>query len=213
MHTRAQTLATILATTALLLAIGSATATASRSFSVVGGGRAVLAIAAGERAVTFEDGTTGTQFIQDLTLHGSLHSLISKTNGSLIGIVTRVSSGANCRSNLGVECSASALAPRWHIQLISFSGTLPRIASITFDLKEAEFLLRLGTTECLYRGDLRAFSNMSGEPPTTSSLTVDESRRLPLFRILREEFFRPCPREGRFRATFSLSASVSVRLH
>jgi len=211
MHTRAQTLATILATTALLLAIGSATATASRSFSVVGGGRAILAIAAGERAVTFT--AAGVNFIQDITLHGSLHSLIAKTPGSLVGVINRVSTGANCRSSAGVVCSSSALAPSWHVQLVAFSGTLPRITSITFDLKETAFLLRVENTECLYRGDVRAITRMSGEPPTTNQLEVDTTRQLALSRVLREEFFRPCAREGIFRGVFALSTSVAVRLH
>jgi len=204
----------------MLLAMGASTAAASRSFSVVGGGRAFLAIANGTRRLTFEDLATGLQVIQLVTLHGSIHSLIAKSIGALVGVINRVSIGPReeCRDSLGVECQAFALVPAsgWHLQLLSFTGTLPRIASIEVLIVEAEFLLRIGTTECLYRGTAGGIGTTTEDRrggQTITTLVANEEKRISLFRVLREEFFRPCGEQGRFRGTFGLSTPITIRLH
>jgi len=89
-------------TAAFLIALAAGTATASRSFSVVGGGRAILAVANGTSRLTFR-GSNGVDVINNVTLHGSIHPLIAKTVGALVGVINRVTTGpeAECRTNVG----------------------------------------------------------------------------------------------------------------
>jgi len=215
---------TLLAATAavLLLALGTGTAAASRSFSVVGGGQAILAIAT---ALTFRDPATGVNIINRVTMHGSIHSLIAKTVGSLAGVITSVLTGDEtvCRDSLGVTCSTLPQELPWHIQLLAFTGTLPEITSITILLVEAAFLLRLGGrplpglegTECLYKGRAGGIGRTVADPAgrRIETLEADERKPLPLIRILNEEFFRRCPREGVFRGIFTLAPLIIIRLH
>ena len=216
MHARTKLLGAALAAT-LLLALGASTATASRSFSVVGGGRAILAIASGETRLTFR-GNTGIDVIQLVTLHGSIHGSIAKTEGSLVGAITNVLVGAEaeCRSNIGGNCQTIMLIPAlsWHLRLLFYTGTLPSITSIKIEMIELEVTVRLGTTECLFRGALRFTGTARAEPrdATISQLRVDETRQIRLFRTIRDEPLRPCAMEGAVAGTFNLALLTTVRL-
>jgi len=220
MHTRSKLLVAAL-TAALLLALGASTASASRSFSVVGGGRAILAIANGERGstrLTFA-GESGRLVISDVTLHGSLHSLIAKTRGALAGVINAIRT-ANCRTEgaFGVTCHASGL-PNFHIRLESFTGTLPRISTITLTIEAAFQILFApdeegGHPECLYRGNISATGGRnSGESVVIETLRVNNPNSATLSRAAREEFFRNCDRRGELIGTFAVTPTVSLRLH
>jgi len=214
-------LAALIAT--LLVALSAATATASRSFSVVGGGRAILAIANGERRLTFQDPNTGTEVINLITLHGSIHALIAKSAGSLVGVVNRVTLGpeAECRTNIFARCSTTAeVGAGWHLVLLSFTGTLPRIESIRIHISGATFRLRIGNpetaTEATYRGNPEGIAltpeDRAGSREATS-ITADERVFIRRERCIRSEFFRPCPEEGAFVGSLRLSSPIRFRLH
>jgi len=192
----------------LLLALGTGVAAASRSFSVVGGGRAILAISSS--TLTFENGS-GTNLIVDVTLHGSIHPTLPKVRGALIGIITSIST-ANCRSSTGLRCRFSGL-PTWHLKLASFTGTLPRIASLLFEIEAAILEELEGRPNCLYRGVLFANSQ--------ATLGPSESRferflfllsTIPLFRVEGEEFFRRCARSIQFVGGFNFAPIINIRL-
>jgi hypothetical protein len=84
-----------------------------------------------------------------LTLEGSFHSrTISKVVGALVGYVTSAEV-ANCTRE-----TARALKETlpWHIQYVSFTGTLPNISSIRDSIIGSAFLVRaFGFVSCLYQ--------------------------------------------------------------
>jgi hypothetical protein len=200
-------------TAALISTLDAGAASASRSLSVIRGGRAILAIADGERKLTFE-GDNGVQIINSVTLHGSLHGLFSKVSGALLGVINRVTVGSRelCRSSIGIACDMRVLPGNRHERLLSFRGTLPRILSVVIEDLRAEFLIQLlETPQCLYRG------NIGYELPVAADgrITSMESTRtaISLQTVLREELFRRCPSSGHINGTFSISPPPSITLH
>jgi len=194
----------------IALALGTGAASASRSFSVVGGGRAVRGIG---RGLTFTAAESGIQVIGDVTLTGSVHSLIGKTAGTEVATITRVDN-ANCRTNIGAECVAIGLLPA-SIRLTSFTGTLPRITGGTGTIEGGAQFQIGGTMRCLYRGPGSGFLiGRSGAAEfTVESIEPDRTGRITLFRAEGEEFFRRCPRTGTMAGRYTLSPSFTVRLH
>jgi hypothetical protein len=71
-----------------------------------------------------------------VTLEGSLHSrTITKTNGALVGYVTRaVANAAACEPQV-VRFPAASLP--WHVRYDSFSGALPAVRGVTFQVAAA----------------------------------------------------------------------------
>lgn len=100
-------------------------------------------------AVRFAGGFGTTECA--LTLEGSLHSrTITKTEGSLIGLITRAPLGACSRGSATV---LTASLP-WHVTYTSFGGTLPSINAINTNVTGAQFQIRepvFGVT-CLASG-------------------------------------------------------------
>jgi len=95
-----------------------------------------------------------------LTLEGSLHSnSIVKTRGSLVGYVT----GGGV-SGCGAFITATVLTANlpWHIRYKSFSGTLPNISNINFEIVGFEYRIRETAflIECLYRSTVERPLNM-----------------------------------------------------
>lgn len=128
-----------------------------------------------------------------VTLEGSLHSrTLSKVCGALVGYITRatVNEGA-CRASYepemtGTPAKSHFLAETlpWHVRYESFTGTLPSIASVTFQVVGAAlrvYELPLGES-CLYRSTAAApmryllERGMAGE---VTGLTNEESRLIP----------------------------------
>jgi hypothetical protein len=73
-----------------------------------------------------------------VTLEGSFHSrTIAKTVGTLLGYFTRATIGeAACRSREWPEARLRLLAETlpWHVRYRSFSGLLPNITAVAFDV-------------------------------------------------------------------------------
>jgi hypothetical protein len=83
-----------------------------------------------------------------VTLSGSLHSrTITKTRGSLIGLITDARVGACARGEAQV---LTATLP-WHVQYESFAGTLPTITSITTRVIGSSFRAGFFGIGCLSR--------------------------------------------------------------
>jgi len=84
-----------------------------------------------------------------LTLEGAFHSrTFVKTRSSLIGTVTRASTGG-CGTFSATVLTAGL---PWHMQYESFTGTLPAIGTMVTRIIGFEFKIREGLgLECLYR--------------------------------------------------------------
>jgi len=208
MHLRTKLLSAALAA-AFLLALGAGTASASRSFSVVGGGRAVRATA---RALTFA-GSNRSRAISDVTLNGSVHSLTGKTRGALVGIITRGETG-NIRCE-PINCTSIRVNTPNHIVLLSFTGTLPNITGMTLGV-EGDFTIDFnGRPRCRYQGLIEATAGgrAAAGQFTISTLTPVPGNNSRLIEATGEEFFRRCDLEGELSGRFTLSPEVTVRLH
>jgi hypothetical protein len=98
-------------------------------------------------------GTFGVTVSCPVTLEGTLHSrTISKISGLLIGYITRAIAGeASCT---GGTARALAETLPWHVQYLSFAGTLPNITSFSAGVIRASFQVSasvLGSiVTCLY---------------------------------------------------------------
>lgn len=93
-----------------------------------------------------------------VTIEGSLHARsIVKTEGSLIGVITRVTIGTCPRGSATVLIETLP----WSIRYSSFEGTLPSISSINTDVVGAGFRIR----EPLF-GVLCLATTEEGEPAT-----------------------------------------------
>jgi hypothetical protein len=212
MRTRLRLLVAALAAS-LLLALSAGTATAARSFSLSGGGQAILAIS----RVTFE-ANNGVQVANNVTLHGSLNSSIAKTPEALAGVITSVLFAARetCVTSEGIGCVAAPLAGTLHVRLISFTGTLPRIREIRLRIVGFAFLATvLETPQCLYRGNVEGLLILAREEvggQVFESIRADSSVQSGIERILREELFRRCPTAGGFTTVMRLSRAITVRL-
>jgi len=207
-HTR---LLTAALASVVLLALSAGTATASRSFSVGGGGRAILAISLG--SLTFEPSGGGTRVISRVTLHGSVHSLIAKSVGALAGVITSILT-SECRTSVGLPCRTFGTAPPWHITLLAFTGTLPNITSILLNIR-AQFLLEIGNrleTRCWYEGVIGAGGVVNRGRIERLEISPEKSFTT-LIRAEGEEFFRRCNREGSLVGGFRLSPAIEIRLH
>jgi hypothetical protein len=117
-----------------------------------------------------------------LTLEGSLHTrTIAKTNGALIGYITRAIVGTCPRGRVAIL----AVGFPWHVRYVSFAGTLPNINSIATNVTGANFQITepiFGVT-CLASGgtmtntyNREAGSNLTtavigGTAPTNCGIT------------------------------------------
>jgi hypothetical protein len=192
-------------TSALLLALVASTATALRSLEASPAG-AITATA----PVTF---TSGTNVTSSVTLTGELHRNIPKTRGALAGFIR------GCTSTLGTAFGfvriaiTCALTLPWHVRFDSFTGTLPRIATIKLIVLNVSFLLRnLPNGEllnCLYQGDQPAIARVNAANEITE-IQIDETAVLntttPRQTGCEEN------RTGSLRGTFRLAAAQRVRL-
>lgn len=105
-----------------------------------------------------------------LTLEGSLHSsTITKTARSLVGVVTGARAG---------ECGIVTLRTLtanlpWHVRYQIFTGTLPNIGSVGFEIIGFEFQMiesGFGVT-CLFRSEERQPLFMTWSRINTGSVT------------------------------------------
>jgi len=121
----------------------------------------------------------------EVTLEGSFHTrTFAKVAGSLIGFITRAVVRPGCRGGWGDMRFLTETLP-WHLRYASFSGTLPRVTSVTVDLVNwAWNYPGLGAT-CLYRSTAaepaRWIMNRETTTGTITSVRADESIAVPFF--------------------------------
>ena len=198
---------------ASILALAAGSAAALRSLSI----RGETGVAAGSSQLVFSEGGGGGVLLScPVTLLRTISSSFPKTRGILIGAVTGILIGV-CRESFGGATSLRPLNVRetielgggrflytlrnegslWRLFFDSFTGTLPRITGVRGWL-EAEFLITVLETSCLYRG--RAFENLVVAPETgvTREGSSETVTTLPLCSggIL-------CPSTGRLTGTFT----------
>jgi hypothetical protein len=167
----------------LALTLGAATANASRSFSASNG--AALAYIGPQ--LSFNHGSE-LQFICDLTLTASIHSLVAKTRRALLGYVSGARSG-RCRSAFTgtVLVPLVSSASPWHLMFESFRGTLPRITEVLFVIDQAKWLtgrneaFGTGFVGCLYVGDMAMETRgRSGAAEYTAEALITQNRYTPI---------------------------------
>lgn len=200
-----------------------AAVTTTLTFAVVTGcafaGRALQARPAGVITSTAPLNFTagGRVFTSLVTLRGSIHTAqITKTRGSLIGYIT------DCRTTLGgsegianiIEARCNLTVP-WHIQYESFSGTLPRIASLTLTIVRLGIgvrdLVGGALINCLYAGNQSGVAEETGTPGVITQIRLRET---PLETTTPEE--RTCESRqasvGSIRGVLILNAAQTLRL-
>jgi len=148
--------AALLAAT-LTLALGAASATASRSITISPGGE----IRGTTRALTFKL-EEGTEVICAVTLGGTLARAIAKVAGTHVGLILEART-AECRPTGTAESATvrMSLSTPWRMNYHSFTGTLPNVETTLVEIIGWNFLIQLralGATilECLFTGEAGA---------------------------------------------------------
>jgi hypothetical protein len=137
---------------------------------------AIVAAIAGARNLSMSDGNIRATFREfrsggsggsvdircPLTLEGSFHSrTYAKVRSTLVGQITRAAMGHPCTGTggemyvlNGVEVQEGRAVPNslpWHLRYFAFSGTLPRLSSVTFDIVGFSWIYPPFGEICLYR--------------------------------------------------------------
>jgi hypothetical protein len=182
---------------AFIVAMTSGSAAALRSLEV-----STTAVRSTARALTFAGGGEVTC---EATLNKTLNTRITKIRGVDAGRVEIRVNEARCR---GGRMRALAESQPWRFNYLSFSGTLPNIHSVRFDLLAVAFLVSFfgGTGECLFRGNTQL---VTGPNERFTELRSDETIGIRLFRNL-SGFF--CSEEGVLRGSFTLERTITLRL-
>jgi hypothetical protein len=182
---------------ALVLCLATGVSWASRGIGVESGGRLVTFTS--ERLV-FE--LEGTRVTCPITLTGSFSSF-AKMETNLIGPI--VSASLPERSCTGGSARILTGTLPWEFEYFSFSGTLPRISSLTLGIEELSALVEFLGIGCLVRGTPRA---ITGGGTEVRELRIDETVRIPV--ATRLSVF--CPSEGSLSGTFRVSPTVRLSL-
>jgi hypothetical protein len=100
--------------------------------------------------VSLATGAEGSSVIRcDLTLEGSFHTrTFAKTRASLVGYVTRAAISRPCT---GGEPQLLAESLPWHLRYDAFTGTLPRLTSVRFQMIGFSLWYTVFGVRCLYR--------------------------------------------------------------
>jgi hypothetical protein len=194
MRTSAKALMMTLAA-AILLAAATSTATANRLEVSNQGIRAVF-----PNLVLGALGGGGNMLTCPVTLEGTFHSrTFTKVSGALIGYITRARvQEAACRGSANIPNAKAQVLQEtlpWHVDYLSFNGTLPNPSPVLGLLNTAFriFELPLGAT-CLYSGTAKGiFERAAGGE---GRLRADET-----FGINKASGSLLCPNPGSFRGT------------
>lgn len=188
---------------ALLLALAVGEAGASRSIVLAPGEGELGRIEARSTALTFTDAEASFSVICEVTRTLRLNRSIPKTAGAQVGTVTAIEV-RNCRG--GVVRFLTPSLP-WIITYVSFTGTLPAIREVLWEVEFRGFLLGgiLGGAECLYTGNVREHTN--GRP--INSITIEEGREIGLGQNLGVV---ECPAQVIIAGTLRLRPVVEMRL-
>jgi hypothetical protein len=154
-----------------IVALGAAVGTAhARNLSIRGAERGFRFTWPAFRAVIFTGVTIKTGYLTDcpVTLEGSFHTAtVAKINRWLLGYVSSANvAEASCRGVIGpeefnggqpfpVKLRVLRETLPWHLQYLSFAGTLPGIASIRVQFVGAAFQVYelVSGGWCLYRSE------------------------------------------------------------
>jgi hypothetical protein len=174
-------LAALTAAVALAAAVGAAGA---RRFEL--SNQAIRAVWATLELSDLEGHTTVSRC--PITLEGSFHAkTLNKVCGQLVGYITealtrKAGCGAEARSLWWDEGTLVTLP--WHIRYNSFTGTLPNITTIKFQIIGAG--IKFQNTSCEYKSEpiapLYLVANLTGV--TMSSFRFDETVSIPLVNLL-----------------------------
>jgi hypothetical protein len=130
-----------------------------------------------------------------LTLEGSFHSrTLAKTQGLLVGFITRAAFQTPCE---GTTIRALTETLPWHIQYRGFTGNLPIIQRVQFNIIGFAFLINLFGNSCLYRSTLEA--------PFSTAFVLEE--RGVIRRLVVEELVRIRLASGGFVCPSEMSLS------
>jgi hypothetical protein len=133
-------------------------------------------------SLRFENGVTLSMSCA-VTLEGSFHNAtFIKTRGLLIGNITRAA--VQNRQCSGGRATILLETLPWHVTYQSFTGTLPTIAGITFNLIRAGFLieqpeLNLCRAVTTLERPARGIANI-GAGGVVTGLRADETASIPL---------------------------------
>jgi hypothetical protein len=141
MRLRTKAVLGLMTTAAILLAVATGSASATRLFV----DDVDFRIAWGGLRFT----TGGTTVACPVVLNGEFHShTIFKRPGSLIGIISQAEvNGAQCANGIAEELPETL---EWHVQYDSFTGRLPNITGIGVLIEGASFLMSFGVSVCLF---------------------------------------------------------------
>jgi hypothetical protein len=142
-----------------------------------------------------------------ITTEGSFHSrTISKVSGALVGYITRISIAHPCR---GGEIRALTETLPWHIEYLSFTGTLPRITSMRGALVGLNIQQEAIGITCLYRTTQEhpgiGISEINAEGQVTGGRS-EEATQIPHF-----SGSMLCPREGHTSGTGTVADQETGR--
>jgi hypothetical protein len=149
---------------------------------------------------------TGSIISCPVTIEGSFHSrTLSKVSGQLIGYITRAfvqGEEPPCTNS-----TATVLTARlpWHIQYVSFTGTLPRITRLRISLVGVEIRFQLGIA-CLVR--------TTQSNPAVGDISVAADGTARLLTIL-PEFSIPfidCIGSARFNGTGEVFTQITPQV-
>jgi hypothetical protein len=172
-------LTAVFAVTLLALAVGAASATRLRVLNFERGFRIVWA------PMSFTS-NTGASVSCNVTIEGTFARATYEKRAQQVGSITRASVGASCT---GGSVRALTESLPWALNYVSFGGTLPAIATVSFNAirvafaiapQEASFACLLQTTVSNPASAIANFSEAGGGLRRDDSIRLDETRSIPL---------------------------------
>ena len=188
-------------TAMLLLALGAGSAMASRSINVspTGANRAAGTLTFSSPEVEF----LRIRCLVTLTLANVAGG--AKSTATNIANVTGATA-TGCEGGT-IRVLAPSVASPWRTTYVSFTGTLPTIATVTLELRGVGFLAAIFGTNCLFGGNAQG-TTVGGT--TVTEIRANTSPAVPLVRDLGS--FPACPRNGNFSGNLRLERSLRLTL-
>ncbi len=136
------------------------------------------------RSLEFSNSTTANVVRCAVTLEGSFHNeTMEKPRDLLVGYIT----GSNVQNNQCTGGRATVLNETlpWHLTYRSFSGILPIIQTLLFNLIRAGFIYEIpGVNSCKVITSIanpaRTITNLNTTTGRVEGLRADETARIPL---------------------------------
>jgi len=150
----------------LALSIGAGAASASRSIQA-----SPTSTTATFRELVFSGTEGGISITCRVAMTFRLHERTAKVSGTLAGFVTEV----DIRECRGGQFIVRRETLPWHVQLVSFTGTLPRITSLRLRIVRFTLLIELFGVRCRYQGSPEVTTN----GPEVTTMRADERSTIP----------------------------------